>query len=273
VAVPIGFLFFSNQEQYCEDAGYCFRFSVFSFKDFVATALGWQCDYNSEWWFFKEYLFALLIGAIFISTFRNCSKVYLELFAVIVVQLLSSLIFPNLQEILGVQALETNLWLSNLLCIDEATPLFLMGIVFSKYPIMENWSEILDGIKCGWRIVAAGGMIVLCAYARAFIVYGKFDLALIPIYVFAMWIFVKQIPWLGKLLSIIGKYSTSMWLLHSFFIYYYGSVAKFIFGIGNWLLAYLVFFGITFVLSVLLDQGSARLRRLIWNNKFGLRRF
>lgn len=253
VVVPIGFLFFSKQEQYCEAAERCFRFSVFSGKDFIASALGWSCAYNSEWWFFKEYLFALLAGAIFISAFRKCDKVYLEIFAVIAIQVLVSLVFPNTQEILGVQELASNAWLSNLFCMNAATPLFFAGVVCSKYNIFESWKHFLEGYRKWWVIALGLIGIMLCAYSRAFIE-RDLDLVLIPVYVFFMWVVISQIPLLGKCLRKIGNHSTSMWLLHTFFIYYFGSVAKLIYGIGNWLIAFMVFFGITFAASVLLDN-------------------
>lgn len=184
IVVPIGFLFFAKQEQYCETAEQCFRFSVFSGKDFIASALGLSCTYNSEWWFFKVYLFAILTGAIFISLFKKCDNVYIEIFAVIIIQISAALFFPSIRDTFDVDMWNPNLWLTNMFCMNEATPLFFMGTVFAKYDILEQWKRLMDKLKkCGIIVVSMIGML-LCAYSRAFIVHGGFDLVLIPVYIF-----------------------------------------------------------------------------------------
>lgn len=49
IFIPIGFLFFGNQVQYCE-AGLCSKFADFKFRDFISSFIAYGNAYNGEWW-------------------------------------------------------------------------------------------------------------------------------------------------------------------------------------------------------------------------------
>jgi len=254
--VPIAFLFFSNQGQYCEDAVICSRYADWRIKTFVENFFGLSRTFNSEWWFFKSYLLALFQGYVFIEIFKNKKNLYLELAAVMLWSILLIGVFPILPFEEGYQVLWNNSWYNEICLGSEFVILFFVGIVFAKYNIFEAWKTYLSNLKKVEKVILSLLGIGFAIYVRQFFLKMEWDIVIAPVFIFVCYVFIEETGFLKRPLGFLGAHSTNMWLVHTFFCFYFGAVAKFIYGFNNAVIAYIILF--------LLSLGSSILVDLIW---------
>jgi len=267
VFVPIGFLFFANQVQYCANQAVCYRFSEWSLENFLMNLVGMSYSYNSEWWFLWSYIFALFVGYIFIELFRGKRKLYSECGAVILWAILLADVFPIFPFYEGYEALWSNIWYKNIFLGSEYTIVALIGIVFAKYHIFENWKKELAKLKTGERIIGGLLAIVLIAYVRVFFVNNMFEIVLIPLFVFACHILIEAVEFIKKPLEFLGKHSTNMWLVHTFYCFYFGITAKLVYASNNAIVALVTLTALSLGTSIVLELfwgAVAKLYRGIW---------
>ena len=251
--VPIAFLFFSNQGQYCTDAVICSRYDGWTIKTFVENFFGLSRTFNSEWWFFKSYLLALFQGYVFIEIFKNKKNLYLELAVVMLWSVLLIGVFPILPFEEGYQVLWNNDWYNEICLGSEYVVLFFAGIVFAKYNIFEAWKNYLSNFKKLEKMILSALGIALTIYVRQFFLKMEWDILLAPVFIFACYVFIEETGFLKRPLGFLGAHSTNMWLEHTFFCFYFGTVAKFIYGFNNAAISYIILFALSLGSSILVD--------------------
>lgn len=252
IFIPIGFLFFGNQVQYCE-ADLCSKFADFKFRDFISSFIAYGNAYNGEWWFFKTYLFALFEGFVFIEVFKNNRNGYSEIAAVIIWHIVIACICPTLTSLEVWGRLKSDAWFSNLFTISDYASVFFVGIVFAKYDIFKAWSKLSKNITKLENIILSMIICVFCVYTRVFITPPSYDLLLAPVFVYAVLNIVSLLPLAGKILSFFGKNSTNMWLTHSFFCYYFYTFVKIVYSSRNAIISFIMLLGLSLGTSILLD--------------------
>lgn len=256
VFVPIGFLFFGNQIQYCANELVCFRFAQWSMGDFLRNLMGISSSFNSEWWFFWSYIFALFVGYVFIELFRKKRSLYTECAAVIVWTILLVNIFPILPFEEGLESLWSNIWYKNICLGNASSILVLVGILFAKYRIFESWKNSMNEKKRSEVFVLSLLFIALLVCVREFIVSTEFDIILVPLFVFACHILMEACGFLKRPLEVLGTHSTNMWLVHTFYCYYFYPFPKLIYGSNNAVIA--------LVILLILSLGTSILLNLLW---------
>lgn len=168
--------------------------------------LGRSYAYNAEWWYIGEYigfllLFPLLMGGLkLVGRIRFGNWLHgIMLFTLMI----ATIVLPE------------NFRKMYLIC-------FLCGIFFSSVPIFE-WLDtklsaypIIYGVLC---ISILGSVFVF----RAKMLGGAYDFIFAPLFVFGFVGLLKckcLLKILGFILRLPGKYSTYIWLAHTFFGYY-----------------------------------------------------
>lgn len=261
IFVPIGFLFFGRQPQYCGSWIQCTRFIEHSFLVTISDLFGVTNYINSEWWFFRTYLFALFEGFIFIELFKNKNNLYRECAAVIIWNILISQFFPALTSLPSFYGVSSNIWYQNLFMINEYASNFFVGIVFAKYDIFTSWKQMFETRKKVEKILISLFAIACIIYLKVYTVPDSFDLLLAPFFVIACITFVEETGIFKKILTFFGKHSTNMWLIHSFYCYYFYFFVKLVYGLKNAVASMLIL--------ILLSLGSSILINLFWK---GVRR-
>lgn len=275
IFIPIGFLFFGSQIQYCE-ADLCSRFAVFHFQELISTFTAYGNAYNGEWWFFKAYLFALFEGLVFIELFRDKKNAYSETAAVVIWHIMIACLCPILASIEGWGRLASDPWYTSLFTICDYASVFLIGIVFAKYDVFLAWDRLFQGMAKLERFVLSVIVCGFCVYVRVFVTPRSYDLLIVPIFVFAVVNIVLLLPFLGKWLTFLGKNSTNMWLIHSFFCYYFYGFVKIVYGSRNAVISFIVLVGMSLGAGVLVDifwnrtgqwyrKARAAIWKFIWN--------
>ena len=253
VMVPIAFLFFGNQGQYCVDELICSRYDNWAKEDFIKNFFGLSRTFNSEWWFFWSYLIALFEGYIFIEIFKNKKNLYLEMAAIIFWSILRIGVFPVLLLEEGYSVLWNNAWYNEICLGSEFIILFFVGIIFAKYSIFEGWKNYFSNCKKVEKLILSMAGIGLSIYVRQFFLKMEYDIVVAPIFIFVCYVFVEESKIFKKVLGFLGQNSTNMWLVHTFFCFYFGATAKFIYGFNNALISYLILLVMSLFTSIGID--------------------
>lgn len=219
IFIPIGFVFFHNQPDYFPDTLFCHVFQDFHLQDVASALLCWTTPYNQEWGFISVYLFCIVAGYIYYRlTEGRKLGFWVELLLVLIIEF----------GVNGVQFLPQYGFLP--VALVKIFPRGLtfgcsvfMGIVFARYDVLDTW--VARGVdkftKLGIAVFSLG-ILVGMVYMRLLIIQGAdADLVFTPLFIIAWAMLLRVLPPLYKLMAFLGKYSTGIWLIHTFYCYYY----------------------------------------------------
>ncbi len=196
IFVPIGLIFFkdttiwnSNEIRYSIDL-------IALFEGFI----GWSARYNSEWWFVRMFILLLFL----------LSPIYLKL---------------GKQNSILLFLVSTGLCLfSYALKIDYTSEFgfifwqisFAIGILCARLKFFSSaFIQYFENFKIIWLF-----LYIILFFTIRFRVGAKIDFLFTPIFIYLVVRMIEGLK-LSKILAYIGKYSFPIWLVHSFFCYYY----------------------------------------------------
>lgn len=250
IFVPIGFIFFSNQIDYCEETVLCSVFSQFNLNEFVSNLIGLGSSYNREWWFFRTYLCTLFSGIFYLKVVKK-SNFWAEIFYVILWALMLQEIFPILSNQESLQSLKNNLLYNLVFVLDRSSAVFLTGIVFAKHDIISKMRKMLE--SCRLRKLVAGIGIIGIIYVRDFLTGNVLDIFLVPCFI-VFCLEVTDGKRRSKVLTCFGKHSTNMWLIHSFYCYYFLDVVNIVYSSKHAMLSLLILVVFSLLSSIMVEK-------------------
>lgn len=138
IFVPIGFLFFNNQPDYCESTGICHRYENFDIIELISNFIGLSNSYNSEWYFLKYYVVILLIFWMIGGVLKRHSFTQ-NVFWIIIYDIILEAVFPTFSETILFKNLQKN-YLFSLLIYHQVpyVACFWMGCALAKDDILEK---------------------------------------------------------------------------------------------------------------------------------------
>ena len=83
------------------------------------------------------------------------------------------------------------------------------------------------------------------------------ELIHVPMCLLGLMLLAASMNWLFRSISFVGKYSTTLWLIHGYFIWTF--FASFIYFFRFWPLSFMVFVGMSLLVSVAMDKVTKRL--------------
>lgn len=189
--------------------GICVHYySIFPLDNLVLNLIGMKSSFNGEWWFYYLYV-ELLLAFYFISKLnvKRNTYIFIMLFILIMTRFLNS-ILPH----------ENILVLRHIKMILINLNIFMLGCFFAKYDVFRSMSVFCNGIinkNYIWPI-----LLILPILVRAYLpMIGITELIMVPIFIYGIVNLCKMTG--GGIFSFLGKHSMNLWLIHSFFIYYY----------------------------------------------------
>lgn len=225
VFVPLGYLFCSNQPDYVEEWAIYGTFSNFYWYKFLQNLFGIAATYNREWWFLSSYAIAVITFPLIRAVIAG-KKPYANLLKVVVASILVTNVFPALGKVEAIGSLNKNGLYASFFC--QTAPeiaSFWMGCVCAE-------NGLLDRLRIA---VAKAGLdnpfIDMAAWLAAVflrkVTFGScLDIFLIPVLCVTGLDLFGHLRRTRKALLRMGKESTNMWLIHSFFCYYFYGVVK-----------------------------------------------
>ena len=251
VFVPIGFLFFSSQEQYCNDPFISTRFNNFVPRELLSNFFGFTSTYNREWWFLISYVFALISFPLIRAVIDRYSA-RINLFIIVIVSLLFAHIFPGLKTVTALGVLgNSHMYLRFFCQIAPYAACFWMGAIVARNGLFDrlHGSMKQHGLLNPLVDIAVWCMVIVMRQNE---VGDIFDVFFIPVLTVASMDLLNHVKLLKKGIWYLGRQSTSMWLIHPFFCYYFDVPAKIVAAPHYAIPSLLVLIAMTYIASVLL---------------------
>lgn len=254
VFVPIAYLFFARTGADINEL--CTRFVITSKKDLITTLVsnftGLRYTINNEWWFFRYYVFALPLGACFCSVIQNSRSFWRDFFLVVCLEVFFSTILPDLSELPAFQAIRNNLFY--IIFKDDGHNFigaFFAGIVFAKYGGIGLLKNEIGKVRFKRPLCLFGCFVIFWCFGYSVGAGGM--LLYTPLLVVFVSVFFDGLMPLRRLLGFLGKHSTNMWLIHTFFCYYFLEATKLVYCTTSVWIDLLILTAMSLAGSVLLE--------------------
>lgn len=234
--------------------GYVLDIYTFNWVTLIKSVLGISSAYNGEWWYIASYLRLLLLYPIIYAVMTWVHKKTRKYSAIItgVLLIVSSLIYSCLQE---------KGFIGWLLC-------FIMGMLMVQFNVFELLYSIilkLGVFKYVIIIMNVGGVFVIRTVINS---NCDYDYLFAPIIVFSIVVILKSKICgnvIISLLQVIGKYSTYIWLTHTFFAYYY--FQQLVYYVKYSTLIFIWCLVCSLITGIMLEYGVQRIEKLLVDKK------
>ena len=220
IFIPIALIFFTNQIAYCELSTIYARFDGWSWKEVFQNFFGFSNTFNGEWWFLKSYIIAIALFP-FIKKIFDKNSFLKNIIFIIIASILMTNLFPALGKLEYLGNLNNNFLYRTIFC--QSSPYitcFYIGVLFAKENYIIKLKNILNKvikINCITDIIAIGIII----FFRNYIANSEMDILYVPLLVIFISDLFKYMPKVGDVFNNLGEHSTNMWLIHSFYCYYF----------------------------------------------------
>lgn len=216
IFIPMGVFFFHK--------------SLFTTKTFLLSLFGLSNAYNAEWWYIKQYIMMVLLFPIF--DFFLCNIVYfinnyiIKRFKYGKLILLAALFSCGFLFLYFRNAdIFSNLILLLHNGVFVFTVIFFIGFLCAFFQLFELGANNITFQK--FRPLLALLMLLVCVvvrYIRAYdAVYCKYDAFITAPIIYSIVTLCSYSKIIQNFFQKLGKYSTYMWLTHTFFCFYYFS--------------------------------------------------
>lgn len=167
IFIPIAFIFFSNQSQYCESEIW-HRYSVFRISEFLMNITGINTSYNGEWWFFTSYICMLAFGKAYISMTERIKDTCLDYIYCIIFTIILTRILPGITSTKIFSGLANDFLFKKFFLINKAASGFFGGIVVAKHNLIERILKKYYEFNCIIRTLISCIGCAALGYARTF---------------------------------------------------------------------------------------------------------
>ncbi len=267
IFVPVAFIFFKRSGEGVSMLAS--RYNYVTVRELITTIIAnftmLSDSINSEWWFLKTYICVLIMGTAYYRLTKKMNNFSGELLIVFILDMLFRSVLPNLPSVQGLNSLSNNIFF-RWFCIEtSAVSPFFAGIVFAKYDALVRLKKIIGKRQFGMIFGLLGAAVIL--WCRCFIKGTELDLIYVPILAASLSVFFDSLKPVKYVFNIIGRQSTNMWLVHSFYCYYFLEITKLVYITSNVWIDLLILVSMSFMTSVLIElfykylfKGTAYIR-------------
>lgn len=174
------------------------------FKDLFLNFIGISSSINKEWWFFICYVVLVFLYPVIIKIVESYNK-YCVLMGSFFIFCISSIIIVILYR----AKLTQFEFIFNVMNMQF---IFISGIIICKYKIFDKINEC---ITQNWIYIPIFilSVVLLFIFPIKTLIYN----IMTPIIIFILTKLIKK----SNILKILGKHSGDIWMVHTFFCYYY----------------------------------------------------
>lgn len=254
VFVPIALLFFRRSGEGINPlaAMYSLAHPSELLSQLIANFATLSYSLNPEWWFLNTYLCTMVVGYLYCRATRKVQNFWSELFLVLVLSLLTSHIFPGIGSIPAFASLQDDLFFSRFLCLTYRAMPFFVGIVFAKYDGLRKLKAMLLRLPCPALVSLAG--IGAIYWSWMYTLPYSAALFFCPVLIAMLSTLLDSLTPVKKLFGFLGRHSTNIWLIHSFYCYYFLEVTHLVYISRLWWVDLLILVGLSLVSSMALDK-------------------
>ena len=255
IFIPIGYLLFCRTGDGINSL--CTRWVVGDAKTFLrvlfANFTGYDTTLNGEWWFLGSYICTLPLGYLFCRAIRRHKNVWADIFLVFVIEILTQSVFPDLANMAALPSLGRSLYFVRFLKLNKYSTAFFMGVVWAKYDLLEKLKGRL--LRVPLRGVACLAGCVAVFICRAYMVSNVLsaDLVLVPFFVAFLSVLFDCVRPLKAGFRFLGGHSTNMWLVHSFYCFYFLEFTLIVYATRSVWIDLLILIALSLATSIVLD--------------------
>ncbi len=262
IMIPIAFIFFSRQPaDFMIDNTLCNRYADFTFRDLAMNFLGLEFTFNSEWWFITAYAAAMVTGYFLILATDGNRSFWVDAAIVIAIGIALYMIGLMSGNHPVIKALSGNFIFSKLFNSNSVP--FYMGIVFAKHNGLARLRAILEQYSAPARVVIAlAGLFLIFVIRQTETVTYDLDVVIVPFFVVLCVTLVDIIPFIKKALAYIGRHCNNIWLVHSFYCYYFYAATKAVYFTTDPVVSLLTLLGLSLVSSIAIEWFYAQLKKI-----------
>ena len=249
IFIPVAFIFFRNQMPYCQDEMVYSCYKVFSVRELVLNFFGLLSTYNREWWFLSTYI---ICTAMFPLIRKMADKLSVLMYVFIVLCFQLAFLMLDRTGIFKLNDIADNIFkylMPYVVC-------FCSGVLIAKRAVYSFIAE--KTAKLRFKPLLSLGLIILVFVLREVLSMLTLEFLFVILFVYALRMLLPDTVRINKIFAFLGRYSSYMWLTHSFFCYYFGIAAKSIVFFKWSLITLLILTGYSLAASVLID--------FIWNS-------
>lgn len=215
----------------------------------IGNLTGFNTTYNGEWWFLFPYIMLVLTSGLI---FRIVDK-FNPLISILTAGLIYLLAY-SVCKFNGEYLYSNHLVYQPLLYCTSLFS-FVVGALSAKYKVFTKLRNKISCININLaQFLLIAFLIVVLGVRIFYIPFGVFDSIIAFIVLFSI-VLMKRYKWIDFILTVVGKQSTNIWLIHSFFFYYFWH--DFFYSLKYPMLVY--------ILVMALSYGSGKVIDLIYN--------
>lgn len=196
VCIPIGFIFFNR---------------TFYWKEFLMNLSMLSYSYNSEWWFLRVYIELLLLSPYIISFIKTNWKTGTVI----------SILLSGIGFVLHESNLYQNIWIQEVSTLLLWQIIFVLGALCIRFNMMEKCYQFLEQHHLN-RIMIYSILLIFCIVFRELTPFPAKvkDPLIVGPFILSGVLLVRSLH-LQSFFSFVGARSMNIWLIHTFFCYYY----------------------------------------------------
>lgn len=192
--------------------GYWIGKYKFNLKEFLLNLIGVISSYNAEWWFLKAYVIYMLTYPLS----RKIVKKYPR------ISLIGAMFITGSGMILGklmrMSLVPNNLFFSILASTMEYYYPFVCGMVVVEKGYFDRIVKFLKKKKLNYKFLFLILVVFTCWMEKFSYIRHTFNFIIVPLFICLLSMFELE---KSKIILLLSRYTTGVWLIHSFFCYYY----------------------------------------------------
>lgn len=182
----------------------------FNLQSLVLNFFALSSSYNAEWWFLRLYIMLVLLYPLILKLLITYSNKKILLISFI--GNILGFIITKISYIIGVYPL-----IIELICILLGGQfLFILAISISKNAYFDSIERRLKWSKFTYKMLLIIYIPLMAIIIDIPVIGEIMKLVCIPIFIFLVANSISK----NRVMEWIGKHSTNIWLIHSFFCYY-----------------------------------------------------
>lgn len=263
IFVPIALIFFSRQPgAYLNDASLCSVYADFSMRDLALNFLGLEFTFNREWWFITAYAAATVTGYILIVSGKKDRSFWAEAALVLLIGFgIDGIVIAEYNE--TVLAAFRDDFVFNSLVANTGAVYFYMGIVFAKHDGLAVMREMAEKYsRAGRALIALIGLLLIFVIRQTDMASDALDVVILPFLTVLCILLADAVPFVRKPLAYLGKHCNNIWLIHSFYCYYFYAATRIVYCTADPVIDLVILLGLSLVSSISVDWFWAQVKKL-----------
>lgn len=243
IFVPIGYIVI-GQEKYPG-----------SITNIIYNLLAWKNDYNHETWFLLPYVLLASTSTIIFTVTDKISPatIFIVSFCIYLAVRLFSRFDANV-----IVTFQLYKWINSYFTLQFP---FIIGMLMSRcWDFSVCKEKTIKRSGSNYRLV----ILLIVIFAGIILVRDKFQSIFYPFYAaaFIMCFSLLQRPrMIDKFLMEMGRRSTSVWFIHTYFCYYF--FQNFIYSFKYPIIIYIVLMGISMVCAIIIDTINRNIQKVL----------